>query len=170
MRSGFIHSISMVALLALPLCAIAQSVPAQPVTVGKEPAAPSELFQTISKLDKEVFDAIDRCDMQTEATFWSDDAEFYHDKSGLMVGRQAIVEAIKNNLCGKVKRELVPETLEVYPLEGYGAVEIGVHRFLHPWEQDHGVVGEAKFIHVWQHKDGTWKITRVISIDHHLAK
>jgi ketosteroid isomerase-like protein len=149
---------------------MAQSVPAQPVTVGKKPAPLSELFQTISKLDKEVFDAIDRCDMQTEASFWSEDAEFYHDKSGLMVGRQPIVEAIKNNLCGKVKRELVPGTLEVYPLEGYGAVEIGVHRFLHPWEQDHGVVGEAKFIHVWQHKDGTWKITRVISIDHHVAK
>ena len=87
-----------------------------------------------------------------------------------MVGGRQIVEAIKNNLCGKVKRELVPGTLEVYPLEGYGAVEIGVHRFLHPWEQDHGVVGEAKFIHVWQHKNGTWRITRVISIDHHLAK
>ena len=170
MRSGFIHSLSIVALLALPLCAIAQSVPAQPMAVGKEAAAPGELFQTISKLDKEVFDAIDRCDMQTEASFWSEDAEFYHDKSGLMVGRQPIVEAIKNNLCGKVKRELVPGTLEVYPLEGYGAVEIGVHRFVHPWEQDHGVVGEAKFIHVWQRKNGTWKITRVISIDHHVAK
>jgi hypothetical protein len=170
LRSRFIHSLSVAALLAFPLCAIAQSVPAQSVGVGKEPAAPSELFQTISKLDKEVFDAIDRCDMQTEASFWSDDAEFYHDKSGLMVGRQQIVDAIKNNLCGKVKRELVPGTFEIYPLDGYGAVEIGVHRFLHPWEQDHGVVGEAKFIHVWQHKDGTWKITRVISIDHHLAK
>jgi hypothetical protein len=157
-------------LLAFPLCAIAQSVPAQSTTLDKAPAKPDELFQTISSLDKQVFDAIDRCDMQTEASFWSDDAEFYHDKSGLMVGRQQIVDAIKNNLCGKVKRELVPGTLEVYPLEGYGAVEIGVHRFLHPWEQDHGVVGEAKFIHVWQHKDGTWKITRVISIDHHLAK
>ena len=108
--------------------------------------------------------------MQAEASFWSDDAEFYHDKEGLMVGGQQIVQAIKNNPCGKVKRELVPGTLEVYPLQGYGAVEIGTHRFLHPWEQDHGVVGEAKFIHIWQHKDGKWKITRVISVDHHLAK
>jgi len=145
-------------------------VSAQSTPPAKEPAGPGELFQTISQLDKQVFEAINRCDMQTEASFWSNDAEFYHDKTGLMVGGQQIVQAIKNNLCGKVKRELVPGTLEVYPLEGYGAVEIGVHRFLHPWEQDHGVVGEAKFIHVWQHKDGTWRITRVISIDHHLAK
>jgi len=32
-------------------------------------------------------------------------------------------------------------------------------------------VGEAKFIHLWQKKGGAWKITRVISYDHHaLAK
>jgi hypothetical protein len=28
-------------------------------------------------------------------------------------------------------------------------------------------VGEAKFIHLWQFKNGDWKITRVISYDHH---
>jgi ketosteroid isomerase-like protein len=162
--------LSFVCLIALPVLAMAQSVPAQSTARAKQSSASDDLFQTVSRLDKEVFDAIDRCDMQTEASFWSDDAEFYHDKEGLMVGGQQIVQAIKNNLCGKVKRELVPGTLEVYPLAGYGAVEIGVHRFLHPWEQDHGVIGEAKFIHVWQHKDGKWKITRVISIDHHQAK
>jgi hypothetical protein len=30
--------------------------------------------------------------------------------------------AIKQNVCGKVQRALLPETLEVYPLKGYGAV------------------------------------------------
>ena len=28
-------------------------------------------------------------------------------------------------------------------------------------------VGEAKFVHLWQYKNGAWKITRVISYDHH---
>ena len=148
----------------------AQSTFAQATTPTSKTATSDELFQTISRLDEQVFDAIDRCDMKTEASFWADDAEFYHDKNGLMLGGPQIVDAIKNNLCGKVKRELVPGTLEVYPLAGYGAVEIGVHRFLHPWEQDHGIVGEAKFIHLWRYKDGMWKITRVISIDHHEAK
>src|SRR5690242_13136569 len=170
MRPTFTRLLSFACLIALPVWAIAQSVPAQSTAPAKKSTASDDLFQTISRLDKEVFDAIDRCDMQTEASFWSDDAEFYHDKEGLMVGGQQIVQAIKNNLCGKVKRELVPGTLEVYPLGGYGGVEIGVHRFLHPWQQDHGLIGEAKFIHVWQHKDGKWKITRVISIDHHQAK
>lgn len=58
----------------------------------------------------------------------------------------------------------------MYPLKGYGAVEMGSHRFMHPWKQDHGEVGEAEFVQLWQYKDGTWKITRVISYDHHGAK
>jgi len=169
LRNKLGSCLTIMCMLALPICALAQS-PTQPIAPGNNASASDDLFQTISRLDKQVFDAIDRCDMKTEASFWADDAEFYHDKNGLMVGGPQIVDAIKNNLCGKVKRELVPGTLEVYPLAGYGAVEIGVHRFLHPWEQDHGVVGEAKFIHIWQHKDGTWKITRVISIDHHEVK
>ena len=146
-----------------------QSTNAAAKSTARQPAT-DPLFQTISALDKQLFDAVDRCDMARVESFWAEDVEFYHDKDGLTVGREKIVTSIKNNLCGKVKRELVPGTLEVYPLNGYGAVEIGVHRFLHPWAQDHGVVGEAKFIHVWQSKDGQWRITRVISYDHGLAK
>jgi hypothetical protein len=55
--------------------------------------------------------------------------------------------------------------LEVYRLKGYGAVEIGVHRFRQPARPEEGE-GEAKFVHVWQYKDGEWKVTRVISYDH----
>lgn len=129
-----------------------------------------ELFNTVAALDKALFEAVNSCDIEKVATFWDDNAEFYHDKSGLMTGGKTITQAIKENLCGKVRRELVSGTLEVYPMDGYGAVEIGVHLFLHPFEQDHGVVGEAKFMHLWQLKDGKWKITRVISYDHGLAK
>jgi hypothetical protein len=137
-------------------------------TPKSTPTMQDELYQTVAALDTKLFEAVNQCDMKTVDSMWADDAEFYHDKNGLMVGRQNIVEAIKNNLCGKVTRQLVPGTLEVYPLKGYGAVEIGVHRFYHP--NDNGNVGEAKFIHVWQNKDGVWKITRVIRYDHGAAK
>ena len=126
------------------------------------------LYQTVAALDTKLFDAVNQCDMKTVDSMWADEAEFYHDKTGLMVGRQNIVDAIKNNLCGKVTRQLVQGTLEVYPLNGYGAVEIGVHRFYHPSDKEN--VGEAKFIHVWQNNDGVWKITRLISYDHGAAK
>jgi hypothetical protein len=79
-----------VCLLTLPICLVAQS-PTQPATTGNKVATSDELFHTISHLDKRLFDAIDRCDMKTEASFWADDAEFYHDKDGLMVGGPQIV-------------------------------------------------------------------------------
>ena len=130
-----------------------------------------DLLRTIAALDTAVFDAYNRCDLEKLGSFFAEDLEFYHDQSGLTRSRQSLVEAVKNNICGKVTRELVPGTLEVYPLKGYGAVEIGVHRFHHPGHEDTEPVGEAKFIHVWQNKDGAWTITRVISFDHHaLAK
>jgi hypothetical protein len=129
-------------------------------------AAPDPLFKTIQSLDTQLFDAYNHCDLDKFGSFLADDLEFYHDKTGLSRGRPALVGGIKNNICGKVTRELVPGTLEVYPIANYGAVETGIHRFHHPGHEEPGSVGEAKFIHLWQNKDGVWKITRVISFDH----
>jgi hypothetical protein len=126
-----------------------------------------ELTRTITALDKQLFDAYNTCNIEKLGTLVTDDLEFYHDKTGLAVGKQPFLDAIKKNICGKVTRELVPGSLEVYPMHGYGAVEIGVHRFHHPGDSD---VGEAKFVLLWQYKDGVWKITRVISYDHGAAK
>jgi hypothetical protein len=61
-------------------------------------------------------------------------------------------------------RELVPGSLKVFPLPGYGAMEMGTHRFLHPGSPND--VGQADFMHVWQLRNGSWKISRVISYDH----
>jgi len=55
-------------------------------------------------------------------------------------------------------------------MKGYGAVEIGVHRFHHPGQEGYGGSwGRKDSFHLWQNKDGAWKITRVISYDHHAA-
>lgn len=129
-------------------------------------STPEALRSTIAELDTALFDAVNRCDLPKVATFWADDAQFLHDKAAPTFGRAAIVKSIHDNLCGKVQRELVPGSMEVYPLKDYGAVELGVHRFLHPGAVDHGVIGEAKFIHVWRHTDAGWKITSVISYEH----
>lgn len=129
-----------------------------------------ELVKAITTLDTELFDAYNTCNLEKFGSLIAEDVEFYHDQGGVTLGRAALVESVKNNICGKVTRVLVPGSLEVYHMNHYGAVEIGVHRFQHPGTQDHDVVGEAKFIHLWQYKDGAWKITRVISYDHGLAK
>jgi ketosteroid isomerase-like protein len=123
------------------------------------------LFRTVQLLDKKLFDAYNHCDLTTLASMVSDNLEFYHDQTGLSVGKAPFIAAIKQNICGKVERTLVPGTLEVYPLKGYGAVELGAHRFHHPAHPEDGV-GEGRFVTLWQNKDGTWKVTRAISYDH----
>ena len=137
------------------------------LAVSLASAQTTSLFQTIQKLDAQLFDAYNHCDLEKFGSFLADDLEFYHDQAGLTRSRQATVEAVKSNICGKVTRELVPGSLEVYPLANFGAVEIGTHRFHHPGHEDTEAVGEAKFIHLWQNTNGAWKITRVISFDHH---
>jgi hypothetical protein len=150
--------------LLILLIAWAAAAGAQP---PRRPAADEELFRTVAALDRAVFDASNRCDLEKFGAFFTDDLEFYHDQTGLTRSRQSLLEAVKNNICGKVRRELVAGTLEVYPLQGYGAVQMGVHRFYHPGRDDLDPPGEAKFVHLWRNQDGVWKITRVISYDHH---
>ena len=141
----------------IPCCVRAQ----QPVPAAEQ----AELTRTVTELDTKLFDAYNHCDLKTLGAMVSDDLEFYHDQTGLMVGKTAFLEAIQKNICGKVERTLVPGTIEVHRLKGYGAVEIGVHRFHRSGDEtDPG--GEAKFVHVWQNKDGVWRVTRVISYDH----
>ena len=49
---------------------------------------------------------------------------------------------------------LVPGTLKIYYMEGYGAIEMGVHRFLHPKTEATNGTGEASFVQLWQGRDG----------------
>ncbi len=154
-----------VLLLLSLLAAPAARVDAQP---PPDPAVQAELFRTISSLDSAFFDAYNRCDLEKIGSLLTEDLEFYHDQTGLSRSRQASVDAVKQNICGKVRRELVAGTLEVYQLKGYGAVEIGEHRFCdsRKYEKCGEDSGVARFVMLWQNKDGVWQISRVISYDH----
>ena len=94
---------------------------------------------------------------------YSDNIEFFHDKKGLMTSKQDIIDAIERNICGKVRRELVEGSIEVYPIKDYGAVQIGHHKFYNNQEPD-APSNPSKFITVWQHDSGAWKMTKVISL------
>ncbi|HEY8255847.1 MAG TPA: nuclear transport factor 2 family protein [Rhizomicrobium sp.] len=142
-----------------------QSALAQPAAEPKADA----LFDTIRAQDAKLFGAYNSCDLKTLGDMVSEDLEFYHDQTGLARGRQAFVDAIRSNICGKTHRELVPGTMEVYPLKGYGAVEIGDHVFCPaatPSACNAQTSGMAKFTMLWQQTDAGWKLTRVISYDH----
>lgn len=142
----------------------AQSVPPLDKIQNQE-----ELDRAITALDAALFDAYNRRDLAKFESFFVDDVEFYHDQGGVTLGKAALTDSVRKNICGKVTRELVPGTLKIYPIKGYGAVEMGVHRFHHPGHDDTEGVGEGQFVHLWEFKDGAWKVTRVISYEHHAA-
>ena len=136
---------------------------AQPLDKIKSQA---ELDRVILALDKAVFDAYNRCELDKFGSFLSDDVEFYHDQGGVTLGKEKLVESVKNNICGKVTRELLPGTSQVHLMKGIGAVQMGTHLFHHPGHDDTEPVGEGKFISLWRYQDGAWKMTRAVSYDH----
>ncbi|WP_167025231.1 nuclear transport factor 2 family protein [Chryseobacterium sp. Tr-659] len=128
----------------------------------------NELFKEIFKLDSIFFNAFNQCDTVVYRQYISDDLEFYHDLGGvhyLDKEMQSVREKCSRDI--QMTRKLVKNSLEVYPLGSYGALEIGVHRFYEkkPNEKEYPI-GTYKFLHVWQKKGDKWKITRVISYDH----
>jgi hypothetical protein len=143
----------------------------RPLTAAAQTSASGEshnsiLYKTIVHMDSVVFDAFNSNNLIVLASVFAKDVEFYHDKGGLsdytstMDGFKKLAEVNPG-----LKRELVPGTLEVYPVPGYGAIEIGEHRFTHI-ENGKEVIGVFKFTLIWQYKDGEWKITRVVSVGH----
>lgn len=64
-----------------------------------------------------------------------------------------------------IRRELMPGSLEAYPIPGYGAMEIGTHRFCHT-EAGTEVCGTFGFLQIWRLVDGAWKVTREVSYGH----
>jgi ketosteroid isomerase-like protein len=142
---------------------------AQQAAVAKKKKATSgELFETIARMDAAVFDAFNAHDVTRLMAMFTDDLEFYDDGGD---GNPKGAAQVKEDF-GKVfarvpdlHRELVPGTLEVYPLAGYGAIEVGEHRFCHE-ENGKADCGVTKFSMVWRQVGDTWKLSRVLSYAH----
>ncbi len=123
----------------------------------------SELHKTIMELDGKMFDAYNNCDIETQADLMDEDLEFYHDMAGLATSKQDILTSIEKNICGKVTRTLVEGSVEVHKIEGYGAVELGMHRFFNNQEPE-AESKASRFIIIWKQHGEDWKISRVISL------
>jgi len=133
-------------------------------TEGLEPYTPESqaLHDTIVRMDSLLFDAYNTCKIEAFANMVSEDVEFYHDRGGLSTSKPELVDALRNNICGKVHRELLAGSIEVYPIPNYGAVEMGAHRFHNLTENSRSHY--AKFVHLWHQEPGGWKLARVISL------
>jgi hypothetical protein len=115
-------------------------------------------------MDSIYFDTYNTCNLEKMASLMADTMEFYHDRGGLTTSKKDFIEAIHNNICGKVNRRLVPGSLEVYPIHGYGAVLIGYHQFFNHAEPALGWSKPDKYIAIWRNQNGRWQLTRVVSL------
>ena len=121
------------------------------------------LHDTILAQDAALFAAFNTCDLITLGAMVPEDLRFFHDKSGLSVGRDDFVESVKKNVCGQFTRSLEPGSAEVWPVPGYGAIEIGVHRFHH---MDHSPDGIGRFMILWKQTGNSWMMTESFSYGH----
>lgn len=182
-----IRTIVLIGLLAtIFYCAAAGSVRAgeqahasAPVHLTAGPTATQELFDAIAAKDAAVFDAVfNTCDLDALKQLVADNFEFYHDKGGLneTSGKQFVddiakhCERVKQGVDFRARRQLVPGTLAVYPLNNYGAVETGRHDFYAIADGKPDRMTESgQFLHIWKNDNGQWKLARVVSYDHKLA-
>jgi hypothetical protein len=150
-------------LTLLIIAAISVTASAQSSEIPPYKPESQELYNTIVHMDSVYFNAYNTCDMATQAAIYSDSIEFYHDKGGLMTSKKDLLAALKANICGKVTRVLVQGSIEVYPVPGFGAIEIGYHRFINHQESE-TPSGPGRFVVFWRLKDGKWQITKVASM------
>ena len=139
----------------------------------------SELSQLLKAKDSMLFHAaFDLCDEEKMSSFFTEDFEFYHDRSGITEGKANFMEGFRSNCAARIagqpqpsKRILIPNSLQVFPMKNngvlYGAIQHGMHEFEFLNEKGEYQKGDiARFTHVWILEEGQWKIHREISYDH----
>jgi len=146
-------------------CAAVAAEQAPAATAGI-PTDAGQLRELVAALDQKMFDAYNAHDVDALMTWFAPELEFYHDTGGLLDYAQVksgFTNVFANNK--DIRRELVPDSLEVYPIHGYGAMEVGAHRFCHT-ENGRPDCGTFRFVQVWRLKDGAWQVTRDVSYGH----
>jgi hypothetical protein len=160
------------AISALAILALVAACGTSPPSPDAQPsAAGGTLFDTVSALDAEVFAAFNTCatpgQLLRHADYFSADVEFYHDTGGVTWNRKEMLANTEKYVCGNFRRELVPGSLRVYPIKGFGAIAQGAHRFC---QFKSGTCdGAAEFVIIWRNDGDKWSITRVLSYGHRPA-
>jgi hypothetical protein len=133
------------------------------VSLAEDPAHSGPLYDQLARMDGELFEAaFVTCNVDKFRAIFTEDAEFYHDRTGASYGEAA--RTMKS--CPRdngVTRTLVPGSLEVYPMQDYGAIQIGRHTFARAGEAGSEM---AQFVHLWKREGDSWKLARVLSFDH----
>jgi hypothetical protein len=137
---------------------------AQVTTPKYEMTVTKEFYNNIVSLDSLFFDAYNRCNVGVMDSLMSKTWSFTMIRVVSQIRRRKQWKLSEKNICGKVTRELLKGSIEVYQINNYGAVEIGFHGFHNNQEKETGPTHFSKFVHIWRLQDNKWRITRVISL------
>jgi hypothetical protein len=126
----------------------------------------STLYSTVYRQDSLLFAAFNSGNFELFKRFFSGELQIYQDNIGVRNYDESVA-AFEGLFTGnyKLTRTLLKETLEVYPIKNFGAIETGQHTFCHP-ENGKPDCGTYKFVHIWTNQKGTWKIVKIITYNH----
>lgn len=159
-------------LLELALAALQATAP---VTLPDAAALRAE----ITARDAELFEVLfNRCEPERMRALVASDIEFYHDRDGVTRGADAFV-ADYQRFCTerqqpnawRSRRALVPESLIVDPVPGFGAIEAGEHLFYERrGDGPEHLAGRSRFANLWARTPDGWRLSRVFSYSHRRAE
>lgn len=127
--------------------------------------------QAVRDADARYWQAFNTCDFLAMDGMFTDDVEFYHDRTGLTSSRAAVIDSLRKGPCAdprmRLRREAVKGSLQFHPLAGGYALLSGAHRFYanQAGKPEH-LDGQAEFTNLWQSVDGRWRMRRVFSYAH----
>jgi CubicO group peptidase (beta-lactamase class C family) len=127
------------------------------------------LRDQILSADRQLFDASNTCNTDQFSRSLATDIEFFHDTTGL-TGHDWNVSALEKRCTEstKYRRTLDEQSVQVFPVPGYGALEIGTHRFYERRADGPETLDATPgFANVWKKTLGGWKLARVLSYGHH---
>ena len=153
-------------LRVVSICLVGICVAAASLRAQTQPQTAANLRDEIIRTDAAMFAAFNAHNLDETMKWFAPELEFYHDHDGALSYAQVAdgfgkIFAQQNGM----KRELIADSVEVYPIKDYGAIEVGAHRFCHV-ENGGNVCGVFKFVLIWRHRDAKWQVTRALSYDH----
>ncbi|KAF1717147.1 DUF4440 domain-containing protein [Pseudoxanthomonas yeongjuensis] len=127
--------------------------------------------QAVRDADARYWQAFNACDFPAMDGLFTDDVEFYHDRTGLTSSRAAVIDSLRKGPCAdprmRLRREAVEGSLRFHPLAGGYALLSGTHRFyVNEAGKPEHLDGQAEFTNLWQSVDGQWRMRRVFSYAH----
>jgi ketosteroid isomerase-like protein len=128
-----------------------------------------QLAAEITAADQQLYAAFTSCNVEQYAAFLSPNLEFYQDHTGL-TNYQQNLDALRNRCAEGIhlRRELDKDTLIINAAPGAGAIQYGTQRFFSKnSDGTEHLDATARFTNIWTKATGTWKLTRIISFDHH---